>query len=124
MLSSNYIGEEWLSHTGIRVYDGKLQAKTEKVPLDDPNNHRSDFLDYKWEKVLYREHKADSVINFIADNMNRNLKCVFLGKRYYYILLESYDKEAVRDALLLSNAINEKKRLKREITHLQSMRMP
>ena len=27
-LSSNYHGEKWLDHTGIRVYDGPDQAKT------------------------------------------------------------------------------------------------
>lgn len=110
-LTSNYMGENWLEHTGIRVYDGNLQAKTEKVPLDDPFNHRSDFLDYKWEKVSYLNGKSDSIIQFIAENPKLDLKCVFLGKRYYYILLEDYDIQAIVDALSLSQAIKKKKSL-------------
>lgn len=114
-LSSNYMGEEWLDHTGIRVYDGKLQAKSEKVPLDSPLNHRSDFLDYKWEKVSYMNGKADSVIQFIATHPELDLKCVFLGKRYYYILLESYDIDAISKAYALSNAIKRKNELQMTI---------
>lgn len=114
-LTSNYMGQEWLDHTGIRVYDGNLQAKTEKVPLDDPFNHRSEFLDYKWEKVSYTNGKSDAVIHFIAEHPKLNLKCVFLGKRYYYILLEDYDIQAVVDALALSNAIKRKKSIDEQI---------
>ncbi|MCL3782278.1 hypothetical protein EMN47_17980 [Prolixibacteraceae bacterium JC049] len=110
-LSSNYYGEQWLNHTGLRVYDGKLQAKTAKVALDDPNNHRSEFDKGKWEKVTYRGDKDNGVIQFIADNVEKNLKAVFLGKRYYYIILEKFDKEAVRDALALSKALKAKKKL-------------
>lgn len=115
-LSSNYYGEEWLNHTGLRVYDGKLQAKTAKVVLNDPNNHRSDFDKGKWEKVTYRKEKVNGVIEFIAKNSARNLKAVFLGKRYYYIVLEKFDKEAVRDAWLLSKALKQKKKIKKQIT--------
>lgn len=119
-LSSNYMGKEWLKHTGIRVYDGKLQAKTEKVELDDALNHRSDFLDYKWEKISYMNGKSDSVINFIAANPDLDLKCVFLGNRYYYILLEQYDIQAVQQALALSKAIKRKKRIAGTIKKYQS----
>lgn len=114
-LSSNYMGSQWLNHTGIRVYDGKLMAKSEKIELDDPLNHRNDFLDYKWEKVSYMNGKADSVIHFIAENPKLNLKCVFLGTRYYYILLEDYDIKAVSDALALSQAIKLKVKLEDDI---------
>jgi len=116
-LSSNYMGKEWLNHTGIRVYDGQLQAKSERVPVGDALNHRSDFMDYKWERVSYMNGKADSVIHFIANNSTLNLKCVFLGARYYYILLEKFDVEAVVDALKLSEAIKKRESLDAEIEH-------
>lgn len=115
-LSSNYMGREWLMHTGIRVYDGKLMAKSETIEADSPFNHRNDFLDYKWEKVSYMNGKADSVIQFIAEHPDLNLKCVFLGNRYYYILLEDYDIQAITDALALSKAIKQKTILQEEIT--------
>ncbi|NLB92257.1 MAG: hypothetical protein GX792_02415, partial [Bacteroidales bacterium] len=56
---------------------------------------------------------------FIANNVDRNLKAVFLGNEYYYIILESYDKQAVRDALLLSAALKQKSTLEAEIATLQ-----
>jgi len=119
-LSSNYMGKEWLKHTGIRVYDGELQAKSDRVPLEDPLNHQSDFMDHKWEKISYMNGKADSVIHFIAENPELKIKCVFLGSRYYYILLEQPDIQAVVDALALSEAIKLRAKLENEIRVFES----
>jgi len=119
-ISSNYYGVEWLNHIGLRVYDGSFQAKTDSVSLDDPNNHHSEFMDTHWEKVTYKNGKDNGVIQFIADNINRSLKAVFLGKRMYFIVLEPYDKQAVKDALLLSNALKLKTSLGKEIDDLQA----
>jgi hypothetical protein len=118
-LSSNYHGENWLNHTGLRVYDAGDDAKTEEIAIGTTDNHRSDFMEAKWEKVSYRNGKDNGVIEFIANNVERNLKAVFLGKEYYYIILETYDKEAVRDALALSKALKKAKGLEAEIKALQ-----
>ena len=118
-LSSNYHGKNWLNHTGLRVYDSGDAAKTDSIPLKDVHNHRSDFMEAKWEKVSYRNGKDNGVIEFIANNTDRRLKAVFLGKEYYYIILETYDKEAVKDALALSKAIKAKAKLEAEIKGLQ-----
>jgi len=118
-LSSNYHGKNWLKHTGLRVYDSGESAKTDSIPLNDTHNHRSDFMEAKWEKVSYRNGKDNGVIEFIANNTDRRLKAVFLGKEYYYIILETYDKEAVKDALALSKAIKAKTKLEAEIKGLQ-----
>jgi hypothetical protein len=118
-LSSNYHGENWLNHTGLRVYDQGDDAKTETIPLDDVNNHRSDFMEAKWEKVSYRNGKDNGAIEFIANNAERRLKAVFLGKEYYYIILETYDKQAVKDALALSKTIKRTIILEAEIQTLQ-----
>lgn len=118
-LSSNYHGENWLNHYALRVYDSGDDAKTDSIPIGDPNNHRSDFMEAKWEKVSYRNGKDNGVIEFIANNTQRNLKAVFLGKEYYYIILETYDKAAVKDALALSKAIKTRTKLETEINGLQ-----
>jgi hypothetical protein len=118
-LSSNYHGDHWLNHTGLRVYDGGDDAKTETIPIGSVDNHRSDFMDAKWEKVSYRNGKDNGVMEFIANNVDRNLKAVFLGDEYYYIILEKYDKEAVRDALALSKAIKKRNKLEGEIKTLE-----
>jgi len=119
-ISSNYYGEQWLDHVAIRVYDGDLQAKTDTVPLGSPLNHHSDFLNTKWEKVTYMDGKDNGVIEFIAQHADRNLKAVFLGKRYYYIILEDYDKQAFVQTLALSKALKRKAKLEKEIKKLQS----
>jgi len=118
-ISSNYYGSEWLNHIGLRVYDGVFQAKTDSVLLDDVNNHHSEFMNTHWEKVSYKDGKDNGVIQFIADNADRNLKAVFLGKRMYYIVLEQYDKQAIKEALNLSNALKLKIQLEGEIKELQ-----
>jgi len=119
-ISSNYYGAEWLNHIGIRVYDGIFQAKTDSVSLDDPNNHHSEFMNTHWEKVSYMNGKDNGVIQFIADNADRNLKAVFLGKRQFFIVLETFDKQAIKDALDLSNALKMKTELQKEIKELQT----
>lgn len=118
-ISSNYYGAEWLNHIGIRVYDGIFQAKTDTISLDDPNNHHSEFMNTHWEKVSYMNGKDNGVIQFIADNADRNLKAVFLGKRQFFIVLETFDKQAIKDALNLSNALKMKAELQKEIKELQ-----
>ena len=118
-ISSNYYGEQWLDHVALRVYDQGDDAKTDTIPLGDVNNHHSDFMDLKWEKVSYRNEKDNGVIEFIAKNADRRLKAVFLGKRYYYIILETYDKEAIKKGLELSNALKKRKLLSTEIQSLQ-----
>lgn len=118
-LSSNYHGEDWLDHVALRVYDQGDDAKTDTIPLGDPNNHRSDFMEAKWEKVSYRNGKDNGVMEFIANNVDRNLKAVFLGNEYYYIILETYDKQAVKDALALSAALKRESKLESEISVLQ-----
>lgn len=114
-LTSNYMGDEWLNHTSIMVYDGDLKAKSGKVELDDPLNIHSDFSKSKWEKVSYLRGKSDSIIEFIASHPDCKLKCVFQGNRYYYILLEEYDIEAVIEAFELSKAIKNKRTAMEEL---------
>jgi hypothetical protein len=119
-LSSNYYGDHWLNHVALRVYDQGDDAKTDTIPLGDVNNHHSDFMELKWEKVSYRNGKYNNVLEFIANNSDRRLKAVFLGSEYYYIILETYDKEAVSQALTLSKAIKRRTTLEDEIRSLQS----
>jgi hypothetical protein len=118
-LSSNYHGKNSINHVGLRVYDGGDDAKTDSIPLADPDNHQSDFMEFKWEKVSYRNGKDNGVIEFIANHTERNLKAVFLGKGQYYIILEEFDKVAIKDALALSKAIKSKNELEKEIKILQ-----
>jgi hypothetical protein len=97
-LSSNYHGEKWLNHTALRVYDQGDDAKTEEIPIGDPNNHRSDFMEAKWEKVSYRNGKDNGVMEFIA-NIRPQPESGFSGQRILLHHFGKYDKQAVKDAL-------------------------
>jgi len=118
-ISSNYYGEKWLNHTSLRVYDNDIQAKTDSVPLSSPLNHHSDFLNTKWEKVSYTNGTDNGLIKFIADNADRKLKAVFLGSRYYYIILEKYDKQAMKKALTLSTLLKKRISIEKDIKILR-----
>lgn len=119
-LTSNYHGENSLNHYALRVYDSGDAAKTDSIPVGDVDNHQSDFMEAKWEKVSYRNSRDNGVIEFIAQNADRNLKAAFLGKQHYYIILETYDKQAVKDALALSKALKRRIALQAELKSLQN----
>ena len=118
-ISSNYYGKNWLNHVALRVYDEGDDAKTDTIPLGTVYNHHSDFQDLKWEKVTYRDGKDNGVIEFIANNTTRRLKAVFIGKEYYYIILEDYDKIAIKDALALSKNLKEHAQIRNKISALE-----
>jgi hypothetical protein len=118
-LSSNYFGKSLLNHYALRVYDGDISAKTDSVPLGSQENHQSDFLDYKWEKVLYLNGRDNGVIEFIANNAERELKAEFIGRQRQYFVLSVWDKQAVREALSLSTVLKQKTQLQKEIQRLQ-----
>jgi len=119
-LSSNYYGDYWLKHSSIRVYDGDLSAKTEVVSPDSPDNRQNDFMEGKWEMVSYRGDKSNEVIDLISKNVKRKLKVVFLGKKNYYIVMENFDKNAVREAKILSESLKIVQTLQEEIRLLES----
>jgi hypothetical protein len=118
-ISSNYYGKNSINHYSLRVYDADVSAKTDSIPVGDNNNHQSDFMEYKWEKVSYRNGKDNGVTEFIVNNADRKLKAAFLGKAQAFIILEEFDKTAVKDALALSQAIKSKSELEKEIQVLQ-----
>lgn len=117
-LTSNYIGEKSLNHTAIRVYDKELSCKSLTVDLGTVNNHHSEFMNSKWEKVAYKSGASDELISFIVSHANRPLKAVFLGKPYYYILLEKYDVEAVVKSYDLSVILKKRTALKKELMYI------
>jgi hypothetical protein len=120
-LASNYFGESWLDHTSFRLVTGRFEVKTDSVPLDNINNHHSDFIPSKWEKVTYRGPKADEVIAAIALNWDKKLKAVFTGKgkSTYIMWLEDYDKNAIKNAYELSKAFKIKSKAEKLIPVLE-----
>ncbi len=120
-LASNYFGESWLDHTSLRIVGERFEVKTDSVSLDNSNNHHSDFIPSKWEKVTYRGSKADEVIAAIALNWDKKLKAVFKGKgkTTYIMWLEDYDKQAFKSAYELSKAFKIKSEAEKKIPILE-----
>ncbi len=120
-LASNYYGEKWLNHTSFLIIGEALTLKTDSVPLDNVNNHHSDFGGSMWEKVTYRGKQADQVIAMIAANCDKKLKAIFEGsaRKTYIMWLEDYDKKAIKNANELSKAFKIKSEAEKMIPVLE-----
>lgn len=116
-ITSKYAGASYIYHNSIKVYNKGLFAETLEVPEDGIDNRRYEDGDMKWETVNYRKGADNGVVSFIVNNIDKPLKVQFKGKKYHYIVMEKFDKEAVRDAYLLSLLLLENKQLKADVAN-------
>jgi len=114
-ISSNYCGSYRLHHNQIKVYNKDQSSITEKIPEDGFLNRSFEDGGTYWEIVSYKNGKDNGVIDFIAANYDKPLKVQFIGKKYYYIVMEKFDKEAIRDANEISLVLKDITRIKQEI---------
>jgi len=121
-LSSTYMGKTQLNHNRIKLYDGIVQIESAKIPTDDPNSRKNDFLDYKWEKISFTEGRSDSLIQFISKYSELPLKCALFGQNSYYYFLEKTDIAAIKNAHELSMAIKMRKAVLNELSELEKKR--
>ncbi|MFO7999792.1 MAG: hypothetical protein R6U46_01005 [Marinilabilia sp.] len=113
-ISSRYHGKEWIRHNQIKVYHAGESVTSEKVPEDGFNNRRFEDGEDKWEIVRYKEGADNGIVDFIASNVEKPLKVEFIGKKRYYIVMEQFDKEAIRDAYETSFVLQELEGLEKE----------
>lgn len=113
-ISSRYTGQSHINHNQIKVYFSGNHALSEKVEFDEFQNRHFEDGENIWEVVNYKDGKDNGVIDFIASNWNKSLKVQFIGKKYYYIVMEKFDKEAIRDGYEISFVLKEIKRIKDE----------
>ncbi len=113
-ISSRYTGSTRIYHNQIKVYFNKNNALSEIIEEDGRNNRQFEDGENHWEVVNYKGGKDNGVIDFIANNWNQPLKVQFRGKKYHYILMEGFDKEAIRDGYEISFVLKEVKRIKEE----------
>jgi hypothetical protein len=118
-ISSRYTGGHWIYHDQVKVYNKDQSALTEKIPEDGFLNRRFEDGGTKWEIVSYKNGKDNGVIDFIAANWDKPLKVQYRGKKYYYIVMEKFDKEAIRDANEISYVLKEIKRIKEEMKNVR-----
>ena len=113
-ISSRYHGERWIYHQQIRVYNNEQSVLSEIVPEDGHNNRRFEDQGLKWETVNYRDGKDNGIIDYIATYWKEPLKVQFMGKGNEYIVMEQFDKEAIRDGYEISFVLTEIDRIKEE----------
>ena len=127
-ISSRYHGTEWIRHDQIRVYNAGESVTSEKIPEDSFDNRRFESGEDKFEIVRYKEGADNGIVDFIASNVEKPLKAEFIGDKHYYIVMEQFDKEAIRDAYETSFVLKElkglkaeKRRVQKQILELQNM---
>lgn len=113
-ISSRYHGTEWIKHNQIRVYYRNQSVSSLEVKEDGFNNRRFEDGEFKWEIVNYKEGKDNGVIDFIAANYDQPLRVQFRGEKFEYIIMERFDREAIRDAYEISFLLKEIARIKKE----------
>ena len=113
-VSSRYKGNSNINHKAIKVYFDGIFAQSNEVPLGI-DNRRFDDGEEQWEIINYKGEYDNGVAMFIANNAEKNLKAVYLGTTPYYIVLESFDKEAVVQSYALSQIIKTMTDLKMNI---------
>jgi hypothetical protein len=113
-ISSRYYGRTWIQHNQIKVYNAGQSVTSEVVPEDGYLNRRFQDGESKWEIVTYKDGADNGIINFIASNADKPLKVQFIGKKHYFIVMESFDKEAIRDGYETSFVLRELAGLKKE----------
>lgn len=113
-LSSQYCGVSSVEHTQIKVYFDGNAVLSEKIDYDDNLNRRYGDAAYKWEIIQFKDGRDNGIVDFIVQNFDKPLKVQFIGKTSLFIVMESYDKEAIRDSYEMSFLIREIARIKRE----------
>lgn len=123
-ITSHYFGEEWIDHYCIKVYHRDLYIFSDTLPLDHPWNRKVQDMNDKWETIDFKEGTDGGVIGFIAEHANLPLKVRFTGKKHYYIVMEGFDKEAIREGLELAQVLSEMNQLRQSIDrHQKALRL-
>lgn len=119
-LISHYYGNSWIDHTSLRVYDQESYVLTDTIGLGHEWNRKVEDLGDRWETIEFRDGSDAGAIAFITDNYQKSVKARFTGKTFQYIVLESFDKEAIRKGWELAQLLKERSGLRQTIQLHQS----
>lgn len=119
-LVSHYYGKDWIDHTSLRIYDQDNYILTDTIPLGHEWNRKVEDLGDRWETIEFRDGSDAGAIAFIADNYRKSIKARFTGKTFQYIVLEEFDKDAIRKGWELAQVLKERYGLLQSVTLHQS----
>ena len=118
-ISSRYAGGQYIHHKKIKVYNKGESVTSEEIPEDNLNNYKFEDQGTYWEWVNYKDGADNGIIDFIAQNVDKPLKVQFIGKKYHYILMEKYDKQAISDGYEISFVLKDITKIKTEIANVK-----
>lgn len=113
-ISSRYHGQKWIDHQQIRAYYRDKSVLSQVVPADGVNNRRFENSPDKWEVINFRDGLDNGIIDFIASNWQLPIRIQFIGQEHHFIILEQFDREAIRDGYELSFIFRDIQKIKEE----------
>lgn len=113
-ISSRFHGQKNIHHNSIKVYNEGLYAQTAVIEKGI-NNRSFDDGGEIWETVNYTKGTDNGVVSFIVNNSDDRLKVMYRGRNPHYIVMEKFDKEAVRMAYDLGQIILSIKQLESDL---------
>lgn len=127
-LISHYYGSTWIDHTSLRVYDQDNFILTDTIPLGHEWNRKVEDQGDRWETIEFRQGSDAGAIAFIADNYLKPVKVRLTGKTFQYLVLENFDKDAIRKGWELAQVLKERFELRQAIrfhqTELRKLGVP
>lgn len=118
-LVSRYTGTFPLAHEQIRVYTGKREVFSEVIESGDFYNRMFQDDQIWWETIQYKEGRDNGIADFISRHHQEPLKVEFIGKRRHYAVMETFDKEAIRDGYEISFVLKEIAKIKEQIRNVK-----
>ncbi len=114
-LISHYYGKSWIDHTSLRVYDQDNYVLTDTIGLGHEWNRKVEDLGDRWETIEFRDGSDAGALAFIADNYKKPVKARLTGKTFQYIVMESFDRDAIHNGWELAQVLKERSGLRKTI---------
>lgn len=86
-----------IKHTKLRAVAGDSTVETEAVPYDNAWNYRFKDGGTPVEMVTFRKADCDTLCQFIADNVAKDIKVEFVGGKKYSLPLPSKTKNLIAE---------------------------
>ncbi|SMO66073.1 hypothetical protein SAMN06265379_104147 [Saccharicrinis carchari] len=118
-ISSRYVGNKYIYHNKIKVYNQGQSVTSSEVQEDGFDNRKFEDQGTYWEVVNYKHGADNGIIDFIAQNVDKPLKVHFMGKGNYYIVMEKFDKEAISDGYEMAFVLKDIAKIKTEIANVK-----
>lgn len=86
-----------IKHTKLRAVAGDSTVETEAVPYDNARNYRFKDGGTPVEMVTFRKADCDTLCQFIADNVAKDIKVEFVGGKKYSLPIPSKTKNLIAE---------------------------